>query len=180
MRIVAGKLKGLKLNEFELDNIRPTIDRVRESIFNKIQFNIFGSEVLDLFGGTGAVSLEFVSRGAKNVITVDNNKNSIKLIKQNFMKAKVTPNLYEMDFKLALEKLNGRKFDFIFLDPPFESSFGNQSLEYIAKHDMLNDGGVIVYEFFADTEVVVPDELLIKDEKKYGTIKVMYLEKSNG
>ena len=92
MRIVAGTLKGLKLNEFEADNIRPTIDRVREAVFNKIQFQVKGANVLDLFCGTGAVSLEFLSRGA-SVTSVDNNKNSIKLIKQNFAKAKLTPNL---------------------------------------------------------------------------------------
>ena len=107
MRIIAGKLKGLVLNTFDAENIRPTLDRAREGIFNKIQFVISGSNVLDLFGGTGAVSLEFLSRGASNVITCDNNKNSIELINQNFKKAKLTPILKIGDY---LDTLNSLTF----------------------------------------------------------------------
>ena len=83
MRIVAGKHRGLLLFTFDADNIRPTTDRVRENIFNKIQFGIVGSSVLDLFCGTGAVSLEFLSRGAGQVVSVDNNRSSVSLIKNN-------------------------------------------------------------------------------------------------
>ncbi|MBR4745745.1 MAG: RsmD family RNA methyltransferase, partial [Clostridia bacterium] len=92
MRIIAGKHKGLILKDFEYLGIRPTLDRVRESIFNIIQFDINGAEVLDLFGGTGAVSLEFLSRGA-SVTTGDISDDALNLIKQNFKKAKETPNL---------------------------------------------------------------------------------------
>ena len=88
MRIIAGSLRGLVLKTFDADNIRPTLDRAREGIFNKIQFGIRDSYVLDLFGGTGAISLEFISRGASKVLTCDNNTNSINLINQNFKKAK--------------------------------------------------------------------------------------------
>jgi len=134
MRIIAGKFKGLKLNEFELNNIRPTIDRVRESIFNKIQFRVSGADVLDLFGGTGAVSLEFVSRNAGNVITVDNNAGSVKLIRQNFEKAKIKPNLLEMDYEKALKKVSdmGLKFDIIFLDPPFDTDFAEKAIKFVS------------------------------------------------
>lgn len=181
MRIIAGKYRGLKLNEFEYDNIRPTIDRVRESIFNKIQFNILNADVLDLFGGTGAVSLEFISRGA-NVVTVDNNSNSIKLIKQNFSKAKINPNLLEMDYMKALKKLksDNKSFDIIFLDPPFDTDFADKALDFIANENMLNDDGIIVYEHVLDKAVNIPNNLEIVDEKKYGTIKVTYLERKNG
>ena len=147
MRIIAGKLKGLKLNDFEFDNIRPTIDRVRESIFNKIQFNIPNSVVLDLFGGTGAVSLEFVSRNAGHVTTVDNNANSIKIIKQNFAKAKLKPNLIEDDYMKVLKKFyaEDKKFDIIFLDPPYTTDFGQKVLDYISDNDLLNIDGIVVY-----------------------------------
>ena len=176
MRIIAGKYKGLKLNEFEFDNIRPTIDRVRESIFNKIQFNIVGSAVLDLFGGTGAVSLEFVSRGAEKVFTVDNNKNSIKLIKQNFAKAKADLNLFEMSYEDALKKFKGKyKFDIIFLDPPFNTDLGIKALNLIVEYGLLNEDGVVVYEHFQDEKYDFPDGLQVIDERKYGTVKVSYL-----
>jgi 16S rRNA (guanine966-N2)-methyltransferase len=180
MRIIAGKLKGLKLNEFEFDNIRPTIDRVREAIFNKIQFKIPNALVLDLFGGTGAVSLEFVSRYADKVITVDNNPNSVKLIRQNFSKAKVSLNLLEMDYMLALKKLKGNKFDIIFLDPPFDADYGEKAIQYIVDNGLLGDDGVIVYEHIVEKQFNVPDSLEIIDERKYGTIKVTFMENNNG
>ena len=182
MRIVAGKYKGLKLNEFELDNIRPTIDRVRESIFNKIQFKVSGAVVLDLFGGTGAVSLEFVSRNAEKVITVDNNAGSIRLIKQNFDKAKIKPNLLEMDYERALKKVSdmGLKFDIVFLDPPFETDFAEKALKFISSHDLLKDDGVIVYEHVVGKVFECPSGLEIMDERKYGTVSVSYVEKNNG
>lgn len=182
MRIIAGKYKGLKLNEFELDNIRPTIDRVRESIFNKIQFRVSGAVVLDLFGGTGAVSLEFVSRNAEKVITVDNNAGSIKLIKQNFDKAKIKPNLLEMDYERALKKVSDMKmkFDIIFLDPPFDTDFAENALKFIVSHNLLKDDGIVIYEHLLGKDFVCPEGIEITDERKYGTINVSYLEKCNG
>ena len=180
MRIIAGKLKGLKLNEFEYDNIRPTIDRVREAIFNKIQFRIPNSLVLDLFGGTGAVSLEFVSRYANTVITVDNNANSVKLIKQNFSKAKVDLNLLEMDYMSALKKLSDKKFDIVFLDPPFDTDYGENAINYIMDNELLDKEGIIIYEHLAEKQVNIHSKLMLIDERKYGTIKVSFLEKING
>jgi len=175
MRIVAGKHRGLSLYEFEASNIRPTTDRVRENIFNKIQFGIKDSVVLDLFCGTGAVSLEFISRGAGEVISVDNNKNSVNLIKKNFAKAKEVINLIEKDYKVALDGLKNRKFDYIFLDPPFNSDFGENSIKIIADNKILDDNGIIIYEHLDVTKFKCPKELNIFDEKKYGTIVVSYL-----
>ena len=175
MRIIAGKHKGLVLNTFDADNIRPTIDRVRENIFNKIQFDISGSRVLDLFGGTGAVSLEFVSRGAGEVITVDNNINSLSLIEKNFQKAHQKPNLIKKDFQDALLMLKGKKFNFIFLDPPFASDYGQKSLELIVKYGLLEENGLIIYEHLVASEFQVPENLTICDSRKYGTISVSFL-----
>ena len=179
MRIIAGKYKGLKLNEFEYDNIRPTIDRVREAIFNKIQFNIPNAIVLDLFGGTGAVSLEFVSRGAK-VFTADNNSNSIKLIKQNFSKAKIKPNLLEMDYMKALKKLKADNvvFDIVFLDPPYATDFGLQAIELLVKNNLLNKNAIIIFETSEDREFIFPTCFEVS-KKKYGTVadyKLIYKE----
>ena len=117
MRIVAGKLKGLKLTTFDEDNIRPTLDKVREAIFSKIQFEIKGSKFLDLFGGTGAVSLEAISRGAELVCTVDVDNRSVKVIKENFAKAGKENNitLLEGDAVEILKELEGT-YDFIFMD----------------------------------------------------------------
>lgn len=179
MRIIAGTLKGLKLNEFDADNIRPTIDRVREAIFSKIQFRIKDAQILDLFCGTGAVSLEFLSRGG-NVVSVDNNKNSISLIKQNFSKAKQKPNLLECDYKIALDKLKNQQFDIVFLDPPFASDFAENALEIVAKNNMLAQDGIVVWEHPTSKQISYPALFKLIDEKKYGTIAVSYLVVDNG
>jgi 16S rRNA (guanine966-N2)-methyltransferase len=179
MRIIAGKHKGLQLNTFEYDNIRPTIDRVRENIFNIIQFKVSGSDVLDLFGGTGAISLEFVSRGANKVITCDNNKDSVSLIKKNFSKAKENPDLYIGDYLTTLEKLKEHKFDIIFLDPPFDTDFGEKSIEFIIKNNMLNDDGIIIFEHLASKDINISNEFEIKNERKYGTVMVSFIGYKN-
>ncbi|MGN0960668.1 MAG: 16S rRNA (guanine(966)-N(2))-methyltransferase RsmD [Christensenellales bacterium] len=179
MRIIAGKHRGLNLNTFEADNIRPTIDRVRENIFNKIQFEIANSCVLDLFGGTGAVSLEFISRGASEVITVDNNPNSIKLIKKNFDKAKEKLNLIEKDFKDALFLLKNKKFDYIFSDPPFAENYGEEALNLISNYDMLTENGLIIYEHINNKEFNIPKNMILVDNKKYGTVSVSFLRWAN-
>lgn len=179
MRIVAGKHRGLNLEEFDADNIRPTTDRVRENIFNKIQFDIPGSTVLDLFCGTGAVSLEFLSRNADKVISVDNNNNSIKLIERNFAKAKEKPNLIKADFKVALNQVSNEKFDFIFLDPPYHTTFGSEALYIIADSNILEDDGIIIYEHLVETQFNCPTGFEIYDYKKYGTIAVSFIRKTN-
>ena len=179
MRIIAGKFKGTNLLEFDLDNVRPTIDRVKEGIFNKIQFNIAGSSVLDLFAGTGNISLEFLSRGASHVTVCDNNESSIKLIKQNFKKCKLIPELREGDYKKTLKLLQGKKFDFIFLDPPFESDFGQTSLELVLKYDLLSQDGLIIYEHLLNKKYDIPQGFVKTDERKYGTVMVTYIGYDN-
>ena len=179
MRIVAGKHRGLNLEEFDADNIRPTTDRVRENIFNKIQFDIADSIVLDLFCGTGAVSLEFVSRNAGKVISVDNNQNSVRLIERNFTKAKERPNLIKADYKEALKQVSNYKFDFIFLDPPYHTDYGQVALNLISNMNILQDSAVIIYEHLVETKFTCPDNFEIYDYKKYGTIAVSFIRQKN-
>ena len=174
MRIIAGKHKGLNLYTFEADNIRPTADRVREGIFNKLQFFITNRKVLDLFGGTGAMGIEFLSRGASLVIECDNNKNSINLIKKNYAKAKEELNLISKDYLDALIDLKNKKFDIIFLDPPFASDFGEKAIDKIYEYKLLEEDGIIVYEHDAK-KVYNSDNFEIIDSKKYGTIIVDYM-----
>ena len=108
MRIVAGKYRGIVLNTFDLDNIRPTTDKVREAIFSKIQFNIIDTIWLDLFGGTGACGLESLSRGAKRVVVADDNIDSIKLIEKNYAKCKIKPELLRANFIKTLAYLRDK------------------------------------------------------------------------
>ena len=179
MRIIAGKHKGLNLKSFDFDGTRPTSDKVREAVFSKIQFNIMDSKCLDLFGGTGAVSLELLSRGASSVTVCDNNVKSIALIKENSQKAKENPTILKMDYKMALSKLkeDGERFDIIFLDPPYKSDFGNKSIKIIFDNDLLSDDGILIYECEKGT-VVDSAGFEIFDEKIYGTIKVVFCKKA--
>lgn len=178
MRVIAGLYKGLKLNDFELENIRPTTDKVRESIFNIIQFKVSGSTFLDLFGGTGAISIEAVSRGA-NVFVVDSNKKSIDLIKKNTRKINNEKiKILELDYLSALNYFakEKQKFNFIFLDPPFESEFGEKCLIFIANNNLLADDGVIIYEHLDLKRFCVPQNLKISLRKKYGKIGVSIIK----
>ena len=177
MKIITGKYRARNLIGVDADSTRPTLARVKESIFNLIQFDIEGRIVLDLFAGTGAVSLEFLSRSAKSVVSVDNNSNSIKVITKNFAKAKEPLNLIKADFKDALKQLKGEKFDFIFLDPPYHLGYGSEALKMIAELEMLDTDGVIIYEHLVDTEFVCPETIELYDYKKYGTIAVSFLRR---
>jgi len=178
MRIIAGKHKGRKLFELTHLGTRPTIDRVRESIFSKIQFDIKYATVLDLFSGTGAMSFEALSRGAKVVYAIDNSKESYELIKKNNEMLKENLNIVYADFKTSLLdfKKQNKTFDVIFLDPPYETDYAEYALEFIAKNNLLNSNGVIVWEHNKNkNQYVLPTELIIYDEKKYGAVFVTYI-----
>ena len=176
MRIIAGKHKGLILKDFDYLGIRPTLDRVRENVFNKIQFDIQGAKVLDLFGGSGAVSLEFISRGA-SVITGDNSEDSLKLINANFRKAKELPNLIKGDYKETLKKLKGQHFDFVYLDPPFATDYGEIAIKFIDKYELLSDGGLIIFEHGPNLVFKCPPNFEIQDERK--KLQIIYGKNKN-
>ena len=178
MRVVAGKYRGISLNEIKSDNIRPTTDKVKEAIFSKIQFDIKDSTFLDLFAGTGGMGIEALSRGAKEVYFADNNENSIKLIKSNFAKIKLLNyNLFHLNFIKTLELLKSKnlKFDFIFLDPPYNENYGEKAIRRINEFDLLEEDGIIIYEHLR--EFLIPDEYEIFDLKHYGTISVSFIRK---
>lgn len=175
MRIVAGKHKGTKLFTFELDNIRPTLDIVREGVFNKIQFDIVDANVLDLFAGTGAFSLEALSRGAKYVVSVDKNVDSINLIHKNYSKCHEVGNIINSDFASAIRKLEGKiRFDIVFLDPPYASSFGFDALKLLSNSSIVDQDTLFIYE--TDDMVDMVASFDIVDHKKYGRVNVYFLK----
>jgi 16S rRNA (guanine966-N2)-methyltransferase len=121
MRIISGKYKGHQLVSFNADHIRPTTDRVKESLFNMIQMHIDGARVLDLFSGTGNLGLEALSRGAESVQFVEKNRKSIQILEQNIKKLKVDEphQILQKDVLTYLKNYDGPAFDLIFADPPF-------------------------------------------------------------
>lgn len=173
MRIIAGKHRGRKLIAPKDEKVRPTSDRIRESIFNILQWNIIDKVVLDLFAGTGAMGLEAISRGAKAVFN-DNDRESIALIKHNLKALNEQAEIFNLDYADAIERLKGRKFDIIFLDPPYKKDI-KHVLTLIKCADLLMDNGIIVYERSSDIECVY-DKYIIKDQRKYGKTALDFLE----
>ena len=175
MRVNSGKFKGKQLKENKNDNIRPTTDKVKQAIFTKLFFDIDGSRVLDLFCGTGALGIEAISRNAKEVVFVDKNEKSILQTKANLKIVGANVKVIKGDAEKVLDFLSGQ-FDFIFLDPPYQSGLYEKILQKIFEKDLLAENGIIICEHaFKDSFNWKPFSVL--DEKKYGTICVTYLKK---
>lgn len=145
MRIIAGKYRGKKLKEFELSSTRPTLDRVKEAMFNLIQFKVPNAVVLDLFAGTGALGVEAVSRGATHVDFVDNNAEAIKIINFNLRNMEGNYTVNNADY-LNFLTTNKKHYDIVLLDPPFKTEFGEIAIEHIIKNNVLNNLGCILFE----------------------------------
>lgn len=177
MRVIAGKFKGKKLTEFDNKGTRPTLDRVKESIFNVINFSIEGKVMVDLFAGTGALGIEALSRGASKVYFVDSNKKAVDVIKTNLKSLNIEANVFSGDYLQFLKKLDTR-VDIFLLDPPFKTDFALQAIDYIKKNELLSDDGIIVWErAFDDNAVEFDYDIKIK---KYGTVQVVFLYNKKG
>jgi 16S rRNA (guanine966-N2)-methyltransferase len=132
MRIISGKYKGHPLVEFKADHIRPTTDRVKETLFNKLMFDIEGARVVDLFSGTGNLGIESLSRGAREVIFVEKHPKSIDILKKNLVKIKVPSadfRIINMDVLNYLKSYQDEAFDIIFADPPFTEKMAHAVME---------------------------------------------------
>ena len=181
MRIISGKARGTKLYTLEGDNTRPTLDRVKESIFNIIQSDIQNSIFLDLFSGCGAMGLEAVSRGAKKAILCDKSKDAVNIIKKNIEKTRFSNNtvVLNMDFKLALENEIKEKIDIVYLDPPYKTDFIYKSIEIMLKKSIIDENTKIIIETDGNEIVLKEIENLnikVIDERKYGRAQVIFLK----
>lgn len=179
LRVISGKARGLKLNTPKNEDVRPTTDRVKESLFNIISLYIIDSKVLDLFAGTGSLGIECLSRGAQKCVFVDVSKESIEIVKSNVKKARVENEsiIINCDFKEAIKRLQvkNEKFDVIFMDPPYYKDMFVKGLENIENADLLSEEGIIIIEH--DTKDVFPDNIgkLEKDKsKKYGNTTLTF------
>lgn len=155
MRIITGTAKGTKLQTLEGEATRPTSERTKESVFSMLQFDIEGRRVLDLFGGSGQMGLEALSRGASQATIVDSSPDAVKIIKVNAQKTKLFDKcvILTKDYKAFL-KGTKEKYDIIFLDPPYDSDMLEKSIKIILEQNMLNYGGSIVMESGRD---VIPE-----------------------
>ena len=171
MRIIGGKYRSRVLADFAGDAVRPTSDRAKEALFNILALKMYGARVLDLFAGSGALGLESLSRGAKEVLFNDFAKDSLAILKKNLNALKIPVGGEEAkamncDYLVALESVRPN-FDIIFLDPPSRFDYGEKALQKIAQKGLLSENGVAVYE--RDRPFDGEIEGLEKyDERKYG------------
>ena len=184
MRVISGKSRGKKLVSLEGDNTRPTLDRVKEALFNKIQFNIQDSIVLDLFAGTGALGVEALSRGAKEVVFCDKVPDAIKVIEQNVTNTNNIDKstIINKDYKDVLENMSmqNKKFDIIFIDPPYKTNLIIDSLQKIIISNLLAEDGIIVVEtddINKEKEILEIEKVEICDKRKYGSVWLIFIRK---
>ena len=169
MRIIAGRAGGLKLKSLKGRDVRPTLDRVKESMFNIIAFDLPGADVLDLFSGFGSLGIEALSRGAEKADFVEINKSHLKVVEQNLKKAKLfdLAELYNQDVYLYLKNCS-QKYDIIFMDPPYQKDMSAEAIELIIENDLLKAKGLIISERSESEKVEEYEELKIIKNKKYG------------
>ena len=173
MRIVAGKYRGVPLYEFEGYEVRPTSDRAKESLFNILQFSIVGKSFLDLFCGSGSIGIEAISRGAERVVFTDGAKKSVELTRKNLSKIKENRDVILTDAIAYLSTVR-EKFDYIFIDPPYNSEVGEKALQIIDERKLLKNGGKIIFE--KDSEIkLVPLGLEVVDVRKYGKAYLTFI-----
>ena len=180
MRIISGKARGTKLYTLEGEITRPTLDRVKESLFNIIQEKILGSSFLDVFSGSGAIGLEAASRGAKKVFLCEKDKNAIKVIKKNIEKTHLEVTLYETSYEKMLENLD-EKLDIIYIDPPYKTNLVYEAVNKLINLNLLKSDSLIIVE--TDEEERVEQALKnlnvnIIDKRKYGRVHLIFLNKS--
>ncbi|WAM04338.1 16S rRNA (guanine(966)-N(2))-methyltransferase RsmD [Mycoplasmopsis cynos] len=179
LRIISGKYRNRKIQEPDLKITRPTTDKVREAIFSSLQFKIIGKKCLDLFAGSGALSIEAISRGAKATTAIEKNKEVYKIMLNNINSIKIEEiNTLNTD-ALNFLKLNSKVFDFIFIDAPYhEYKFiVNECLSLINVNDTLDSEGEIILETNSIKEIVIPSGLKVYKSKRYGRIDVLYIIK---
>ena len=179
MRVISGKFRGRVINIPKDDRIRPTMDRIKETVFNVIQGYVEGARVLDLFAGTGNLGIEANSRYAKEVVFVDNHPDSINLINKNLKGMEEGTTVVKSDYLLYLQSVT-KPFDVIFVDAPYHCLLGERAVKCIIERDILAEGGVLCYEH--DTKeklsITLPANYINK-EKEMGNVSFNFIYKVN-
>ena len=182
MRVISGILKGRKIEGYDIEGTRPTMDRVKESVFGSIQDYIKDAVILDLFAGSGNLGIEAISNGSKYCYFIDNNIKCINIINKNInnFKIKDKTEVLNMDYNRAIKYFNSNNilFDIIFVDPTYYYHNINRCINNIIKYNILNYNGLLILEFRDDKLEVDEKEFRIKKIKKYGDKYIYILQKT--
>lgn len=185
MRIITGRARGVRLVTLAGENTRPTSERAKEAIFSMIQFEIRNAEVLDLFAGSGQMGLEALSRGAARATLCDLSKDAVGIIRQNATKTRLLPDCEILcaDYETALQRFCRKKrFDLVFLDPPYALGAVPKALGMMLDGGLLSDGARVVCETGAEGDVFGGDDVLaahfeILRVARYGVAYVTVLQR---
>lgn len=162
------------LATFKGDAVRPTADRVKESVFQILSMRLTGARVLDLFCGSGALGIECLSRGAGEVVFNDKSKDSLALLKKNLDRVTESYRIKNQDFRSCLMGADG-KFDLIFSDPPYKEDYLPEILRICAERELLRPHGLVIHE--GEREEQAPSGWRMSDMRKYGRTYVHFLER---
>ena len=177
MRIVAGKYRGRVLASFRGDDVRPTSDRVKESLFQILGEKLVGARVLDLFCGSGALGLESLSRGAREAVFNDVSRDSLAICKKNLAALGVVAPVTCLDYRACLSRTAG-KFGVVFADPPYKMDCAGEILSLVAVRGLLEADGAVVYE--SEREENAPAGWERYDLRKYGRTKIAFFRQVQG
>lgn len=173
MRVISGKYRGKKLLSPKDDKVRPTTDMVKENVFNLLGGDIVDSSFLDLFAGSGAIGIEAISRGAKRVVFVDKDRESMDYVRRNLALINESAETMTSDYLTAITKLKGNKFDIIYVDAPYNLHILDDVLKAVKANNILAYNGQVIYESLAKTNQKsgLTDYELVKS-RKYGSVVI--------
>lgn len=185
MRVIAGKARRILLKTVEGMDTRPTTDRIKETLFNILQPDLYDATFLDLFSGSGAIGIEALSRGANSAVFVENNRQAVACIEHNLKTTKLADmgKILSMDVISAIKRLDGKEaFSIIYMDPPYKGEFEQEVLSQLSKSSLVDEDTMIIIEAALNTQLPFAEELgfTITREKCYKTNKHIFLALTHG
>lgn len=180
MRVIAGSARRVSLKTLEGMNTRPTQDRIKETLFNMLQYDLADCTFLDLFAGSGGIGIEALSRGAKTAVFVEQNADAVQIVRENLKATRLDDRAVVMhtDALTALKRLEGKyRFDYIFMDPPYNHELERQMLEYLTGSELIDKQSTIIIEASLETSFDYLESLgfVLEKNKTYKTNKHMFV-----
>ena len=180
MRVIAGSARRVSLKTLEGMNTRPTQDRIKETLFNMLQYDLADCTFLDLFAGSGGIGIEALSRGAKTAVFVEQNADAVQIVRENLKVTRLEDRAVVMhtDALTALKHLEGKyRFDYIFMDPPYNHELERQMLEYLTGSELIDKQSTIIIEASLETSFDYLESLgfVLEKNKTYKTNKHMFV-----
>ena len=182
--MISGSARSLKLISPKGDNTRPTTDKIKETLFNILNFQLYDTYFLDLFAGSGAIGIEALSRGAKYCVFVESDKSAISCIQKNILNTKFTDKseIFTNDIKYSLKKISNKfkqSFDIVFMDPPYNKGLEKEVLEYLKALELISDTTLIIIEMAIENDInwIIDIGFEIIREKNYKSNKHIFIRR---